>query len=109
VSYIAEMVPTRTASHAVNSSSTIKFVGWLRRAVSEQLRNRTKANEAANGVQNAHGLDQTKVLTGAERQKTAVTAAVMASCSVNSPAAGAKHRRMQQGLRQMQLLSCKSR
>lgn len=86
VSYIAEIVPTRTDSHAVNSSSTIKLVGWLRRAVSEHDRKTTSANEAAKGVQKVHGLDQTKVLTGADKQNTAVTAAVIASCKVRSPA-----------------------
>lgn len=86
VSYIAEMVPTSTASQPVNSRSTMMFVGWLRRADSEQDSTSTRANEAANGVQNVHGFDHTNVFTGVERQKTAVTAAVMASCSVKRPA-----------------------
>lgn len=86
VSYIAEIVPTSTDSHAVKSSSTIKLVGWLRRAVSEQDRKTTSANEAANGVQKVQGLDHTKVLTGADKQNTAVTPAVIASCKVRSPA-----------------------
>jgi hypothetical protein len=46
----------------------------------------TNAKEAANGVQKVHGFDQTNVLTGAERQKTAVTPAVIASCNVKRPA-----------------------